>query len=106
VALTLEAEQRMRDAKVIEFYEQDEAGWLATVRDARAFLKAKFPAGSVIRRDDVAKALLPILEVHEAFNDLRNEKKLRPKYWVRFFADLLIDRSWDAIVAEDQNGQD
>lgn len=105
MALTLEAEQRMRDAGVIDFYEKDEAGWRATVADARTFLKAKFPPDSVIRRDDVAKALLPILEVHEAFLDLRNEKKLRPRYWIRFFADLLIDRSWDAIVKEDQNGK-
>ncbi len=106
MALTLEAEQRMRDAGVIDFFEQDEAGWKATVKDTRTFLKDKFPEGSPIRRDDVAKALYPILEVHEEFKDFRNEKRLRPKYWIRDFADLLIDRTWDAIVQEDQNGQD
>jgi hypothetical protein len=96
----------MRDAGVIAFFEQNEEQWTATVRATRAFMKKEFPAGAPIRRDDVAKGLYPVLEVHEGFKDFRNEKKLRGKFWVRDFADLLIDRKWDAIIQEDRNGQD
>jgi hypothetical protein len=103
MALTLEAEQRMRDVGAIAFYEEDAEAWFGTVRDTKAFLEAKFPPGSPIRRDDVAKALVPILEVHEGFKDFRNEQKLRPKYWVRDYADLLIDRAWDRILEEAEN---
>ena len=104
MALTLADEQRMRDSGVIAFYERDVDGWCAIVRDARTYLKEKFPAGAPVRPDDVAKALLPILEVDEDFKTFRDENKLRQKLWIRIFADLLIDRNWAVILAEDQNG--
>jgi sulfite reductase beta subunit-like hemoprotein len=97
MALTLEAEQSMRDVGLIAFYEADAANWLATSADTKAFLTAKFPVGSPIRRDDVAKGLVTVLEVHEEFKDFRNEKKLRAKYWIKHFADLVVDRTWDQI---------
>ena len=97
MALTLEAEQSMRDVGLIRFYEADEANWLATATDTKAFLTAKFPAGAPIRRDDVAKGLITVLEVHENFKDFRNTKKLRAKYWIKHFADLVVDRTWEQI---------
>jgi hypothetical protein len=97
VALTLEAEQQMRAVGLIEFYEQDADAWLDTVRDATDFVRRNFPDGAVIRPDDVAKAMVTILEVHEAFQTFRKTEKLRPKYWNRHFADLLIDRTWQQI---------
>ena len=103
MALTLEAEQRMDSVGMVAFYA---AAWLAVVRETKAFVTRNFPNGSLIRRDDVAKALIPILEVHEGFQDFRNGKKLRPKYWIRDYADLLIDRTWDALVEEDGNAEE
>jgi hypothetical protein len=97
MALTLEAEQRMADVGVVGFYEADAATWLATVTATKAFVAGNFPAGALIRRDDVAKALIPILEVHEGFKDFRNSEKLRGKFWIKDFADLLIDRTWDQL---------
>lgn len=105
MALTLEAEQRMRDVGMIAFYEKEADDWLAAVRETKVFLRGKFPPDSPIRRDDVAKALVPILEVHEAFKDFRNERRLRPKYWIKDFADLLIDRTWDTILEEENDGE-
>lgn len=98
MALTLEAEQRMDSVGLVEFYENNAAAWLNTVSEAREYVVRGFPDGALIRRDDVTKALIPILEVHEGFQDFRNEKKLRPKYWIRDFADLLIDRTWDQLI--------
>jgi hypothetical protein len=100
MALTLEAEQRMESVDMIDFYEADADAWLATVQDAKEFVTRNFPEGALIRRDDVAKALIPILEVHQGFQDFRNERKLRPKYWIRDYADLLIDRTWDKLNEE------
>ena len=97
MALTLEAEQRMTDVGVVGFYQADEAGWLATVTATKAFVAGNFPPGSLIRRDDVAKALIPILEVHEGFKEYRNGEKLRGKFWIKDFADLLTDRTWDQL---------
>jgi hypothetical protein len=65
-------------------------------------VKQNFPIGSKIRRDDVAKALKPVLEVNEALRDELAERKLRGKFWVLFFTDLIIDRTWDTISREEQ----
>ena len=97
MALTLEAEQRMEDVGVVQFYLASAAEWLATVRATKAFVSGNFPTGAPIRRDDVAKALIPILEVHEEFKDFRNKHKLRGKFWIKDFADLLTDRTWDQL---------
>jgi sulfite reductase beta subunit-like hemoprotein len=97
VGLTLEAEQRMDDAGVVQFYQGNVASWTTLVRDTKTFVAANFPAGALIRRDDVAKALHPILEVHEGFKDYRNQHKLRAKYWIKDFADLLVDRTWNQL---------
>ena len=98
MALTLEAEQRMDDVGLVGFYQKDAADWLATVQATKDFVRGNFPTGALIRRDDVAKGLIPILEVHEEFKDFRNVEKLRGKFWIRDFADLLTDRTWDQLT--------
>jgi hypothetical protein len=75
----------------------DREAWLDAARQTKAFIAGNFPQGSRIRRDDVAKALIPILEVNEVLKDALNEKKLRGKFWIKDFADLIIDRTWDEL---------
>jgi hypothetical protein len=103
MALTLESEQRLTDVGIVEFFENDRDVWFAAVRQTKEFVRNNFPAGALIRRDDVAKALYPILEVHEGFREFRNNHKLRQKFWIKDFADLLIDRTWDTLEGEDQD---
>lgn len=105
MALTLEAEQRLDDVEIVLFYEANAEAWLATVRETKKFVKGNFPAGALIRRDDVAKALYPILEVHEEFKDFRNDAKLRGKFWIKDFADLLIDRTWEQLDEDENDGK-
>tara|TARA_R110000796_G_scaffold123164_3_gene237462 strand:- start:945 stop:1274 length:330 start_codon:yes stop_codon:yes gene_type:complete len=106
MGLTLEAEQRMEDVGLIDFFKADEESWVETVVDTKGFVKRNFPNGARIRKDDVAKALVPVLEVHEEFKDFRNGEKLRAKYWIKDFADLLIDRIWDKIKEENDENED
>jgi len=94
MALTLEAEQRMGDVGLVAFFSGNQAAWLATVQATKDFVRGNFPAGSLIRHDDVAKGLIPILEVHEDFKTFRETEKLRGKFWIKDFADLLTDRTW------------
>lgn len=98
MALTLEAEQRMDDVGLVGFYMANAPGWLATVQATKDFVRRNFPPGALIRRDDVAKGLIAILEVHEGFRDFRNAEKLRGKFWIKDFADLLTDRTWDLLT--------
>jgi hypothetical protein len=101
MGLTLEAEQRMEDAGVVGFFQQSRPAWVLLVRDTKGFVVNNFPSGALIRRDDVAKALIPVLEVHEGFKDYRSEQKLRAKYWIKDFADLLVDRIWNQLEQEE-----
>lgn len=97
MALTLEAEQRLGDVGLIELFDNHEGTWLNAARETRDFVATLFPEGSRIRRDDVAKALHPILEVNELLKDYLDQHKLRGKFWIRYFVDLIIDRTWDQL---------
>jgi hypothetical protein len=95
MGLTLEAEQRLEDAGLIDLFKQNQAIWLEAARQTKEFVRENFPNGALIRRDDVAKALHPIIEVNETLKAYLDSNKLRGKFWIRFFVDLIIDRTWN-----------
>ena len=100
MALTLEADQRLEAVGLTKFFDKNANAWRGLAADTKTFVTGHFPKGAKIRRDDVAKELVPILEVHEDFKDYLDEHKLRGKYWIKDFADLIIDRTWDNISKE------
>lgn len=97
MALTLEAEQRLETVSLIGLYGQHAGVWLKAAKETKAFIAGNFPVGSKIRRDDVAKGLIPVLEVNETLKDKLSESKLRGKFWIKDFADLIIDRTWEKL---------
>jgi hypothetical protein len=97
MALTLESEQRLTDVGLVAFFERHQAAWLTSAQEIKNFCTKNFPAGAKIRRDDVAKAFFTVLEVHEDFKEFRETEKLRGKFWIKDFADLIIDRTWDEL---------
>jgi hypothetical protein len=98
MALTLEAEQRLRAVGLIEFFSAHEDNWIADARETYQFVRRNFPPAEMIRPDDVAKALKPILEVDPLLRGELNRGKLKQKYWIGDFADLIIDRTWSRIT--------
>lgn len=104
MALTLEADQRLERVNLVGFFTDSAAMWEETAQETYDFIQGNFPDDAKIRRDDVSKALIPILEVHEEFRDELNDKKIREKYWIRDFADLIIDRTWNEISGEGGDG--
>jgi hypothetical protein len=104
MALTLEAEQRLQDVGLVGLYDEHVAMWLKAAKETKAFIAGNFPSGSKIRRDDVAKGLIPVLEVNETLKDKLNESKLRGKFWIKDFADLIIDRTWDELEKVKKHG--
>lgn len=70
---------------------------MSLARQSYEFVNRTFPDGATIRADDVAKVLVPLLEVNKQLIDTLNSKKLKQKYWVRNFCDLILDRSWSKI---------
>ena len=105
MALTLEAEQRLGTVSLVGLYEKHAADWLKAAKHTKAFIVGDFPKNSTIRRDDVAKALIPILEVNEVLKDKLSESKLRGKFWIKDFADLIIDRTWEALEKVKADGK-
>ena len=97
MSLTLKAEQMLIAAGLIEFYEKDAVTWNRSAKETFAFLEANFPKNGTIRRDDVAVALMPLLEVNEQLGAFLQAEKLTQRYWIRHFADLILDRAWAKI---------
>ncbi len=103
MGLTLEIEQRLEAAGMVVFFDRDRPNWVAAARQAYEFVKANFPPTSTVRRDDVSKALKPIVEVREDLREHLAREKLRQKYWVDYFVDLIVDRSWDELMEDPDN---
>ena len=97
MSLTLEVEQRLDSVTLTKFYSKSPARWDTLAKRTYKFAKENFPQSAAVRRDDVAKALLPLLEVNEKLGDYLNKQKLKQKYWIRNFCDLIIDRCWEQI---------
>ena len=100
VALTLEAEQRLARVSLIAFYDEHRDVWFRAARQSYGFIRANFPHDAVVRPDDVAKALTPVLEVSERLRNKLNSDKLSQKYWITDFADLIIDKAWEELQGE------
>lgn len=105
MGLTLEGEQKLEAAGVIAHFDENEEAWLSTISETYEFVQRNFPAGARIRKDDISKAMVTIIEVNEDFQDFRNQNKLRAKYWNMLFADLIVDRTWEQLT-EEENGQE
>ena len=44
------------------------------------------------RPDDIALVLIPMLEVNNTLRDHQDQYRAKPKRWVEYFADYVIDR--------------
>ncbi len=100
MSLTLEEEQRLEDVGLTGFFDRDRNAWLSAAKKAKAYVKENFPADSPIRRDDVAKPLKPIMTDNEELKRYLDSNKLRGRFWVTFFVNLIIDRTWDELDNE------
>ena len=97
MALTLESEQRLTKVSLIKHFESSRAKWTGLARQSYQFVEKNFPAGVTVRPDDVAKALVPLLEVNQDLSTYLEANKLGQKYWIKDFGDLILDRTWDKI---------
>ena len=97
MALTLDKEQKLESAGLIDFFENDQVMWTDLAKGSHEYLKGNFPGDSQVRPDDVAKVLEPIIEVNEELRAYLSANKLKQKYWNSYFTDLIIDRTWAKI---------
>jgi hypothetical protein len=98
MALTLQVEQRLTSAGLVDYFEQHRVSLQASAKEAYDYVKANFPADAEVRRDDIAKALIPIMEVNQGLKGQLAMKKATQKYWYKDFTDLILDKVWDQII--------
>jgi hypothetical protein len=97
MALTLDEEQKLDGAGLIAFFTANQATWLPILQRLHDLWTASLPAGATLRPDDLAKLLYPLVEVDKPLQAALARNNLKPKYWFKYFTDLIIDRLWDRI---------
>jgi hypothetical protein len=102
MALTRIEEQKLEKVGLIAFFHHAQASWIDDARKAFAYLKERYPQNVNPRRDDVARVLAPVIEVSPALQDELARRRLTQKFWFAYFTNLIIDRSWHIISAENQ----
>jgi len=106
VALSAEELQQLRDAGFENFYKDKEKLWRELASEAYRYTTGYVkPTGEAVRVDDVVKALVPALEVNQAFTDRLAEKRLTQKYWRTRFADLILDKLWTELSGGDKDAR-
>lgn len=96
MALDLEKEQALDRNGLIAHYNATSDHWKGTAQDAYDYTKKTF-GGQPVRQDDVAKALRGAVSVDPPLRTELDKKKLRQKYWIDHFTDLVLDRTWATL---------
>jgi len=101
MGLTAQIEMSLTDAGLIRFYNAHAPAFKAIAKRAYSFTYTNVhPTGLPLRKDDVAVGLVTALQINEDLRACLAEKKLRPKYWYTWFADLILDRLWRELEDE------
>ena len=104
VALNQEEIQALRNAGLIDLFEEHLALWKEQAKDAYAYAH-KYISGEV-RVDDVIQVLVPALAINNTLHDYLSEKKLKQKYWDRYFGDYILDQLWQDLTSEGEGDDD
>ena len=98
MALTAEEIQSLRNASLIDFFNANRGLYLAKARSAYGYTKAYVEAaGEHVRVDDVAGSLVLALKVGDPVIGYLAKKKLTQQYWYNWFADYVLDCSWEEL---------
>jgi hypothetical protein len=99
LALTLEKEQRLRNAGLFDLFEKERALWKAMAREAYSYTKRYVErANARVRVDDVVGPLIEALKVTGNLEEHLDDKKLKEKYWVAWFGELILEQLWDELT--------
>jgi hypothetical protein len=93
MALTERKIKDLQDKAFDELYDQHKAEWVKLAKAAQKHAQEHITGGNKPRPDDVAKALHPMLEVHEILRAHQEENAARGKRFVEWFVEYVIDQS-------------
>ena len=101
MALTTAVEIDLKEASFIQGFEDDKALWLEMAQEAYNYTVHRLDDP---KRDDVSPHLALALETQPAFRSLRASKRLSGRRWSRDFADLVIERTWQQLTKDNNDG--
>ena len=95
MALTLEQQQRLQRVSLVHLFEQKKALWTEIARSAYQYTRGIADRAKwTVRQDDVAPALIQALRVSAPLSEYLAQQKLKERYWVEWFAYLILDTLW------------
>jgi hypothetical protein len=98
VGLTADVELSLRDAGLIDFYNDNKQAFKALAVLTYGFASETVKTAALpLRPDDVATSLLPALALNAKLRAYLAKKNLRQKFWYQRFADLILDRLWQEL---------
>jgi hypothetical protein len=99
MALTLEKEQRLRNAGFFDLFERERPLWKAMAEEAYSYTKLYVGrARARVRVDDVVGPLVEALKVTGKLEEHLDERKLKEKYWVAWFGELILEQLWGELT--------
>jgi hypothetical protein len=99
MALTLEKEQRLRNAGFFDLFERERPLWKAMAEEACSYTKLYVERASArVRVDDVVGPLVEALKVTGKLEEHLDERKLKEKYWVAWFGELILEQLWGELT--------
>jgi hypothetical protein len=99
VALTLEKEQRLRNAGFFDLFEKERPLWKDMAQEAYGYTKLYVErARAKVRMDDVIGPLAEALKVTPKLEEHLDQKKLKEKYWVAWFGELILEQLWGELT--------
>jgi hypothetical protein len=101
MGLTADIYLRLVDAGLVKFYEDNARAFKEMAESAHEYAATYVAArGLPLRRDDVAKILVPALETTETLRVYLANHSLRTKNYYTFFADLILDQIWEDLQSD------
>jgi hypothetical protein len=100
MALSLIVLQNVKAVGLDKLYEGNKVKWNGKAKESHKFIKANFPTDDEnydIHPEDVAKSLVTLIEVDKELKIHLITKRLKQKYWVKYFCDYILDRCWNDI---------
>ena len=95
MGLTVGVYTRLVDSGFVKLFGKKKARWVGQAKDWYKFLSKTSPR---TYRDDVAQHLALALEADSVFLDYAHSVKARGKYWLKDFADLIVEEGWRTIT--------
>jgi hypothetical protein len=96
MSLTTAVEMELRNAGLIDAFENDRQTWTRMALSAYEYTKQTVIGEP--KPDDVSPHLALALLTCEPFLEIKGERKLVAKKWYDNFADLIIARTWTELT--------